>query len=172
MVKFTTEDKLSAVQQYLEGIGTYASIGASIGTSENIIRTWVMQYEHHGEDAFKKSYTSYSAQFKLDVLTYMNDNGTSTNETAAIFNITSPALIRKWRIQLESQGMDALKSKKKGRPSMKKETKKSKKSIPVEGSVEALQEEIERLRMENAYLKKLNALVQSKEKLQSKPKRK
>ena len=47
-----------------------------------------------------------------------------------------------------------------------------KKGTPVEGSVEALQEELERLRMENAYLKKLNALVQSKEKLQSKTKRK
>jgi transposase-like protein len=131
-----------------------------------------MQYEHHGEDAFKKSYTSYSAQFKLDVLTYMNDNGTSPNETAAIFNITSPALIRKWRILFETQGIDALKLKKKGRPTMNKEIKNIKKSTPVEGSIESLQAEIERLRMENAYLKKLNALVQSKEALQSKTKRK
>jgi transposase len=52
---------------------------------------------------------------------------------------------------------------------MKKENKKG---TSGEGSVEALQEELERLRMENAYLKKLNALVQSKEKLQSKTKRK
>jgi hypothetical protein len=58
---------------------------------------------------------------------------------------------------------------KKGRPSMKKETKKP---TQVEGSVEALQAEIEHLRMENAYLKKLNALVQNKEKLRSKSKRK
>lgn len=35
---------------------------------------------------------------------------------------------------------------------------------------EALQEEVERLRMENAYLKKLRALVQAKEKLQSRTK--
>ncbi|MNC83820.1 hypothetical protein D3C75_1380040 [compost metagenome] len=51
---------------------------------------------------------------------------------------------------------------------MKEETK----VTPVEGSVEALQAEIQRLRMENAYLKKLNALVQNKEKSQSKTKRK
>jgi transposase len=49
--------------------------------------------------------------------------------------------------------LDALKPKKKGHPSMKEE---SKKPTPVEGSIEALQAEIERLRMENAYLKKLN----------------
>ncbi len=43
---------------------------------------------------------------------------------------------------------------------------------PVEGSVEALQKEVERLRMENAYLKKLNALVQNKEKSPNKTRRK
>lgn len=52
---------------------------------------------------------------------------------------------------------------------MKKDTKKTQ---PVEGSQEALLAEIKRLRMENAYLKKLNALVQEKEKLQNKTKRK
>ena len=45
-----------------------------------------------------------------------------------------------------------------------------KNSTPAEGSVEALQAELERLRMENAYLKKLNALVQNKEKSPNKTK--
>jgi transposase len=169
MAKFNADDKLAAVKRYLEGVESYDSIGVSIGTSENIVRTWVMQYEHHGADAFIKSYTSYSGQFKLDVLNYMNNHGTSPNETAAIFRISSPSLIRKWRIQFETQGIDALESKKKGRPTVKKPTKKS---TLIEGSIEALHAELESLRMENAYLKKLNALVQSKEKLQSKTKRK
>jgi transposase-like protein len=99
----------------------------------------------------------------------LNDHGTSPNETAAIFNISSPALIRKWRIQVDSQGIDALKSKKKGRPTVKKKTKKT---TAVSGSVEALQAEIDHLRMEVAYLKKLNALVQKKETLPTKTKRK
>lgn len=169
MAKFTSDDKLSAAQRYLDGTESYESIAAILGTTESVVRNWVKQYEHNGVEAFRKSYTSYSAQFKLDVLNYMNHFGTSPNETAAIFQITSPALIRKWRIQFHSSGIDALQSKKKGRPTVKKETKKG---IPVEGSVEALREEVERLRMENAYLKKLSALVQSKEKLQSKTKRK
>ena len=75
---------------------------------------------------------------------------------------------------MKQGGLDALVPKKKGRPSMKKETKKieSQKPIPAEGSVEALQAKIEHLEMENAYLKKLNALVQMQEKLQTKSKRK
>lgn len=103
----------------------------------------------------------------------MNDHGTSINETAAIFNIPSPSRVRKWFIDYEAEGMDGLILKQKGRPSMKKENQKqTQKGLPVEGSVEALQVEIERLRMENAYLKKLNALVQNKEKSPNKTKRK
>lgn len=50
---------------------------------------------------------------------------------------------------------------------------KDKKIKPVvESSIEALQAENERLRMENVYLKKLNALVQNKEKSRNKTKRK
>ncbi|USG67096.1 IS3 family transposase [Brevibacillus ruminantium] len=155
MAKFTADDKLSAALRYLDGTESYESIATTLGTTESVVRNWVKQYEHNGVEAFRKSYTSYSAQFKLDVLNYMNHFGTSPNETAAIFQITSPALIRKWRIQFHSLGIDALQSKKKGRPTMKKETKKG---IPVEGSVEALREEVERLRMENAYPKKVECL--------------
>lgn len=127
MTKFNAEDKLAAVQRYLIGGESYASIGASIGTYYSVVMNWVLQFQHHGEDAFIKSYTRYSTEFKLDVLKYMNDYGTSPNETAAIFKIASPGLIRKWRRQYESHGLDALKSKKKRRPTMEKETKKSKK---------------------------------------------
>jgi len=173
MARFTAEDKIATVERYLEGKESLQTIGASIGVTESIVRNWVNQYRHHGVQAFIKPYTSYSMQFKLDVLNYMNEHRASSYEAAAIFNIPSPRLIRKWRNLFEEQGIDALESKKKGRPPMKKDTNKTtKKSVPVEISLEALQAENERLRIENAYLKKLNALVQEKEALQRKTKRK
>ena len=55
---------------------------------------------------------------------------------------------------------------------MKKETKRTMKSTLAEGSVEALEARIKQLEMENAYLKKLNTLVQMQEKLPIKSKRK
>ncbi|MDC0764154.1 IS3 family transposase [Brevibacillus sp. AG] len=155
MSKFTATDKLSAVLRYLYGAETHASIAESIGTHKSMVGVWVMQYEKHGADAFITSYTRHSTQFKLDVLNYMKNHGTSPNETAAIFQISSPRLIRKWRSEFQSQGIDALKPKKKRRPAVKKENKKV---TPVEGSVEALQAEVERLRMENAYFKKVEYL--------------
>jgi transposase len=175
MAKFSAEDKLAAVQRYLQGNDSYRRIGASIGAHSSLIKTWVKQYEINGVEAFQKSYTSFSTEFKLDVLKY----GTSPNETAAIFKIADPSTIRKWSRQFEEHGIDALKSKKKGRPSMKKETMKKEtekikanQPIPGEESVETLQSKVERLEMEIAYLKKLNALVQMQEKLRTKSKRK
>ena len=102
----------------------------------------------------------------------MNEQGTSIRETAAIFNIPSYETVRKWKVAYETEGMDALESKKKGRLSMKKESMKQTKQTPAEGSVEALEARIKQLEMENAYLKKLNALVQNKEKSPNKTKRK
>jgi hypothetical protein len=67
-----------------------------------------------------------------------------------------------WKHLFETQEIDTPQPKKKGRPSMKKDTKKTQ---PVEGSPEALLAEIERLRMENAYLKKLKALSSGKGKI-------
>jgi transposase len=102
----------------------------------------------------------------------MIENGMSLFETAAIFNIPAPSTISVWKKQLETQGIDALQSKKKGRSSMKKDSNKQLKQALAEGSVEALEARIKQLEMENEYLKKLNALVQNKEKSQNKIKRK
>lgn len=170
MAKFTVEKKLEAVKRYLNNEGGYGFLGEIYGTTHNTIKKWVLQYQYNGEEGLGNNYTNYTVQFKLDVLNYMNEQGTSLYETAAIFNIPAPSIILDWKLKLETEGLDALKLKKKGRPPMKKEPKKS--PQPTEGSLEALQAENERLRMENAYLKKLNALVQVQEKLQTKSKRK
>lgn len=172
MAKFTADEKIHIVLRYLNGNESYREIGKAIGIRETVILNWVNQYKQNGVEAFLKRYTNYTQQFKLDVLNFMIENGTSLFETAAIFNIPAPSTIIVWKKQLETQGFDALQSKKKGRPSMKKESNKQSKQAPVEGSVEALEARIKQLEMENEYLKKLNALVQNKEKLLNKTKRK
>ncbi|MCI0768536.1 IS3 family transposase, partial [Bacillus sp. TL12] len=135
------------------------TIAKSVGVHPSILYQWIRQYESSGENAFEKRYTSYSTQYKLDVLNYMNENGTSIRETAAIFNIPSYETLRKWKVAYDTGGFDALHSKKKGRLSMKnKKTNTTKDQGIVEGSIEALQAENERLRMENAYFKKVECL--------------
>ena len=55
---------------------------------------------------------------------------------------------------------------------MKKESNKQPKQAPVEGSLKHFEARIKQLEMENEYLKKLNALVQNKEKSPKKTKHK
>ncbi|KMY33759.1 transposase [Lysinibacillus xylanilyticus] len=172
MAKVNAEQRIQAVHRYLNGIEPMIEIAKDIGVSDQVVSEWVRRYQKNGGETFLKSYTKYSADYKMDVLNYMNETGTSSTDTAALFNISSPGMIRNWKIKFEVGGYDALVSKKKGRPSMKKETKRTTKSAPTEGSVEALEARIKQLEMENAYLKKLNTLVQMQEKLPIKSKRK
>ena len=169
MTKYSLDTKLAAVHAYLEGAESFKRIAQEYKVSNTMLKKWVAKFREHGEKAFQSRYTNYSVEFKMDVIKYINEMGASIEETTTVFNIPDSGTVWNWKHLFETQGIDALQPKAKGRPSMKKETKKNQ---PAEGSREALLAEIERLRMENAYLKKLNALVQEKEKLQGKTKRK
>jgi len=169
MAKIALEQKLDAVKEYLQGRSSYREIAKTLSIDFKAIIKWVRLYKAHGVDGLIPRYTNYSGEFKLDVLNYMKTNGTSILETAAIYNISAPSTVAQWQRILEEQGIDALYSKKRGRPIMEEV---SKKRQHEEGSKEALLAEIERLRMENAYLKKLKALILEERKSQSVKKRK
>jgi transposase-like protein len=174
MARVTLEQKLDAISRYENGGESLNSIAKSLNLTNNeTVNFWIKKYQFHGLEAFKKSYTRYTFEDKLNILKYMNENGLSSLETAVQFNLPSPGTIRKWRISLRNNSVDSLILKKKGRPKLKKDNQnETKNQVFEEGSLEALQAENERLRMENAYLKKLNALVQEKETLRRKTKRK
>lgn len=169
MVKHSLETKLEAINAYLNGNDSIRSIARKYKVSKSVFHRWVARYTEHGIEGFKESCTNYSMEFKMDVINYMNETGASTEEASVVFNIPSSSTVWNWKHLFEMQGIDALQPKKKGRPSMKKELKESQ---PVKGNQESLLVENERLRMENAYLKKLHALIQEKEKLQNKTRRK
>ncbi|HWI48636.1 MAG TPA: helix-turn-helix domain-containing protein [Rummeliibacillus sp.] len=160
MSKFSAEVKLNAVKRYLSGLENYEVIAESIGSNKSLVMNWVKLYEAQGIKGFEKNYTTYSVEFKLDVLNFMNKTGASLRETASNFNISSPSTVYKWEKLLKTQGLKALEPKKKGRPPMKKETimEQSKDVEEAEGSLETLQAKIKRLEMENVYLKNTNKI--------------
>lgn len=109
MGKYTAAEKLQAALRYLEGTESAYAIAKSMGTNSKAILKWLKQYEYQGVQVFMKGrYTNYSAEFKLDVLNYMIENGTALNETAAIFGIAAPSTLSKWRKLYATQGFDAL----------------------------------------------------------------
>lgn len=68
MAKFSSDEKMKAVIRYQDGSESVKSIAKCLGLHHTVLLNWIKQYEYHGEEAFKKSYTSYPVQFKLDVL--------------------------------------------------------------------------------------------------------
>ncbi|MGG3806592.1 helix-turn-helix domain-containing protein [Metabacillus fastidiosus] len=169
MTKYSLETKLLVVHAYLNGVESLRDTAQKYNVSYTMLQKWVARSRESGTLAAQEGYTNYSLEFKMDVLNCIEKTGASIEEATLIYNIPSSSTVWTWKYLLETQGIDALKSKEKGRPSMKKE---SSKKQAVERSEEALLAEIERLRMENAYLKKLNALVQEERKSQSVKKRK
>ena len=97
----------------------------------------------------------------MDVINYRRRTQTSYFETAVEFNLASPSTVQKWEEQVLLKDMDAFFKPEKGHPSMTKKR-------PEDMDPKELQDELTYLRMENAYLKKLEALVQEKKILQKK----
>ncbi|TWT27587.1 IS3 family transposase [Planomicrobium sp. CPCC 101110] len=159
MAKFTVEDKIRAARAYLAGQESKEELAKRYGVNARGLQQWVELYRHHGEDGLRKRYTNYTAEFKLDVLNFMKDTGASSLEAAAVFNIPSRTTVGKWKKAMDQSGTEALIPMKKGRPPMKNKPKKP--TNPVMPK-ESLQEEVERLRMENAYFKKVECLSEGK----------
>lgn len=99
----------------------------------------------------------------------MHQNSLSVRATAAHFGIQGLVTVSKWERIYYEEGKEALYEERRGRSSKMsmKKPKKSKKNVEEN---EDLLAEVQRLRMENEYLKKLNALVQEREKSEQKKK--
>ena len=95
----------------------------------------------------------YTGEFKQKVVETMQNEKLSYRETARQFEISDDKMVAKWeRIYLE-EGPEGLYIERRGRKSTGRPRK-----MPKEVE-EDLLAEVQRLRAENAYLKKLNALV-------------
>ena len=162
MIKYSYEEKLEAVLRVVEdGMSLYAS-AKIIGTSREHLRRWVARYNQFGSDALrnKLSHSSYDGDFKVSVIEYMHKNHLSAFQVAIQLGIPSEDSIRKWEKIYNENGAATLSHNKRGQPK-KMKPKSPKRSSKNEKEKELLKE-IQRLRMENEYLKKLQALVQER----------
>ena len=101
----------------------------------------------------------YTGEFKQKVVETMHTEGLSYREAAREFGITAHDRVATWeRIYLE-EGPEGLYIERRGRASAESGTKKGRPPKLDKKVEEDLIAEVQRLRAENAYLKKLNALV-------------
>lgn len=163
MKKYQTEFKLKVVKSFLAGEGGAKLLARQWSVPEEKIRTWVSHYRLHGIDGLRPKRSAYSAQFKLQVLSHQDREQLSSREVAAFYDIRNPNQVVVWRRNLDHGGVEALESKKQGRPNMKLERRcPAPSNMAATDSAQALREENERLRAEVAYLKKLQALIRLK----------
>lgn len=169
MAKYNYEFKMKVVQAYLNGKGGYAYLANKYNIpSSTRIREWVKAYKEFGKEGLLRSRQNknYSFQFKLSVVELYLSSEVSYQQLALSQGINNPSQIVKWVNDFRIAGPDALRPKKKGRKTtlnIEKFNKASKTDggNPVDTSAEhirELEDELLKLRIENAYLKELRRL--------------
>ncbi len=170
MSKYSFEFKLEVVMFCMEGNYGYRYTAKHFNIpAVSDVRKWVRKYKEHGMNGLlKNSNISYDGVFKQNVVEYMHANHLSLQETAYHFNLANNSIVSKWERIYYEKGPQALYEKRRGR-SKNMSSKPRKKKSP-EDTEKDLIAEVQQLRMENEYLKKLNALVQERIKRENKKK--
>ena len=166
MKKYTYEQRLKAVLDVVEKHMSSRTVAKQLGCGKSPVHRWVQRYEQFGVEGLILNHGSYTGEFKLDAVEYMHENHLSISETAVLFGIPGDSTLGKWEKIYCEEGPQALYRDIRGHKrnmSSDKQTKEkiNNEKLDKETKVDLIAE-IERLRMENAYLKKLNALVQER----------
>ena len=169
MAKYSYEFKKKVVTAYLNGKGGYKYLANYYGIPAwTNIKKWVLSYQRLGEEGLLRSrqQKKYSFEYKLHVVELYLSNEVSYQELALQEGINNPAMLVKWVNAFRIAGPDALRPRKKGRKkalnskdNIKRTT--SNETVSVDTSAERLkqlEDELLKLRIENAFLKELRRL--------------
>lgn len=107
MKKYQTVFKLEVVKSFLAGEGGAKLLARRWSVSEEKIRTWVSHYRLHGIDGLRPKRSTYSAQFKLQVLSHQDREQLSSRQVAAVYDIRNPNQLVVWRRKLDEGGVEA-----------------------------------------------------------------
>lgn len=169
MSKYSYEFKKKIVLEYLAGEGGPVTLARKYGIpSETSIKGWIKAYQNLGDEGLMRSRQkkNYSYEYKFDIVEMYLTSELSYMDIALAEKINNPCIIAQWVSDFRTFDPEALRPKKKGRkakvdtPETKK-IKPIKETVPVDTSVEhvkKLEDELLKLRIENAFLKELRRL--------------
>jgi len=169
MAKYNYEFKKKVVMAYLNGDGGYRYLAKTYGIPNKIcLQEWVRSYQAFGDDGLKRSREKkvYPFEKKLSVVELYLSSEISYQDLAIQEGITNPSTIANWVNRFRIAGPDGLKPHKKGRKKTMGKTKAENKRLElVEETIDTsaeyvkeLEEELLKLRIENAFLKELRRL--------------
>lgn len=169
MSKYSYEFKLEVVKYYLENNYGYKNTAKHFKVAATPVLKWIKRYEMHGDSGLIKSQIkSYNGDFKKNVIEYMHGNHLSATETANYFKLAGADVVLRWEHIYYEEGPQGLYIERRGR-TRKMSSKSNNKKLDKKDEKDLLAE-VEQLRMENEYLKKLNTLVQERIKRENKKK--
>lgn len=155
MSKYSYEEKLEAVLRVIEEGMSYETSAKVLGTAQSHVQRWVKRYENYGPEGLLLHNGTYTGEFKQHVIQYMHKENLSASQTAVLFKIPRETQVLNWeriRIYYE-EGPETLYIDRRGRkPKMLKETNPKKKQLRPKVEEDIIKE-VQRLRMENEYLK-------------------
>ena len=169
MAKYSYEFKKKIVMEYLNGEGGKPFLAKKYGVpAESNIKKWVDNYKTFGDKGLMRSRNNqkYSFEKKLAVVELYLSSEISYQELALKEGILNPSMIVKWVNDFRLIGPDALRPHMKGRKkTLDKINNNTKKQLventDIDTSVEhikELEDELLKLRIENAFLKELRRL--------------
>ena len=169
MAKYSYDLKKQVVDAYFCGEGGYTFLAEKYGIkNRKQVLNWVHSYEQFGDEGLKRSRMrkNYSFEFKLAMVESYLSSEFSYQELALKNGINNSALIAKWVNDFRISGPDALRPHKKGRKKKLDKSKINNKYQEVEEKtidtsaehVKELEDELLKLRIENAFLKELRRL--------------
>ena len=169
MAKHSFEFKKKVVLEYLDGKGGVKYLSKRYGLgSDSQLRTWINAYNAFGDEGLMRSrkQTKYSFEKKISVVELYLSSEISYQDLAIQEGITNPSMIVNWVNRFRISGPNALRPHKKGRKKTLDNSKKyTKKEETVERIVDTsaehvkeLEDELLKLRIENAFLKELRRL--------------
>ncbi|WP_225423548.1 helix-turn-helix domain-containing protein [Levilactobacillus suantsaii] len=169
MTKFNLDFRIKVVTEYLSGKGS-TSLARAYGVStHSIVLDWVHRFERRGIEGLKNRSMSqeYSSQFKVDVLNWKKQHQASLPVTALHFDLSSPSTIWQWERRFKESGIVGLERKRGNPKHMAKhnQDKPQTTTTPTPAAeLKQLKQENQMLKIENEFLKKLDALARKKSK--------
>ena len=169
MAKYSFEFKKKVVLAYINGEGGYGYLSKTYGVpAQRNIEQWVHNYQTFGDKGLQRSRKNdiYSFEKKLSVVELYLSSEISYQDLALQEGITTPSIITNWVNHFRIAGPDALRPHKKGRKKTLDKSDNITQSKPLEETsidasaehVRELEDELLKLRIENAFLKELRRL--------------
>ena len=168
-MRYTKEFKLECVEKYMNGNHIENPSGCAHTTFRHNVVRWVNIFKQLGEVGLEHQKPVLTVEKKYELCLRIQNGESITSAAISVGRQT--ANVSKWYKIYLREGISGLQSiRKRGRPPNMKKVDKNFESLTADEQNKKLLKQIERLEIENDYLKKLSALVQKRMDRQQKKK--